>query len=161
MVQKDGVQRTLPAVFDEVQEKIEMQFEDHRTAINENTSEIQALFDYLREIEGKLDALGQKVEHVLLSQQPPAPRHVAVTRMERDIFMVLYMEEAPLSYGEIALKCNMPVSCVPDALTSLSEKGIPFVRTFYGERLFLRIDPKFKELQAKEKIVNLSLESFI
>lgn len=161
MSQKDGVQRTLPAMFEEVRKQIELQIEDHRAAINENTSEIQALFDYLREIEGKIDVLGQRVENLLLSQQPAMPKHVAVTRMERDIFMVLYMEEVPLSYAEIALKCNLPASCVPDGLTSLSEKGIPFARTFYGDKLFVKIDQRFKELQAKEKIVNLSLESFI
>ncbi len=160
-LQKDGVQRTLPGVFQEVRQQIEQQFDDHRAAINENTTEIQAVFDYLREIEGKIDALGQRVEHMLLSEKPAAPKEVAVTTMERDIFMALYMEEVPLSYGEIALKCNIPVSCVPDGLTSLSAKGIPFVRTFYGEKLFVKLDPKFKELQAKENIVNLSLESFI
>lgn len=141
--------------------ELKQQFEEHLCAINENTHEIQALFDYLHEIDQKLDKLAQRVDQIQLSQQPAVSRNFALTQMEKEIFLSLYTEESPLCFQEIAVKTGLPTSLVPDCISALVHKGIPFIRTFYGDKLFLKLDPKFKEIQAKENIVNLSLQNFI
>lgn len=141
--------------------ELKQQFEEHLSAINENTTEIQALFDYLREMDQKLDKLAQRVDSMQLSQPPPLPKTLALTSLERQVFVALYTEESPLSFQEIAVKTGLPASLVPDCVSSLVNKGVPFARTFYGDKLFFKLDLHFKELQAKENIVNLSLESFM
>jgi len=141
--------------------ELRQQFEEHLSAINENTSEIQALFDYLHEIDQKLDKLASRVDQIQLSQQPVASRNFALTQMEKEVFLALYTEESPLCFQEISVKSNLPVSLIPDCLSSLVTKGIPFTRTFYGDKLFFKLDSRFKELQAKENIVNVSLQNFI
>lgn len=141
--------------------ELKQQFEEHLSAINENTTEIQALFDYLHEIDQKLDKLVQRVDSMQLSQPPPLPKTLALTSLERQVFVALYTEESPLSFQEIAVKTGLPASLVPDCISSLVNKGVPFARTFYGDKLFLKLDLRFKELQAKENIINLSLESFM
>ena len=84
-----------------------------------------------------------------------------MNKVERKIFLILYTEEIPLSYKEIAIKAELPLMLVPESISTLINKGIPFKRTLYNNQLFLKLDPEFKELQAKENVVNLSLQSFM
>ncbi len=137
--------------------------EEHLSSINENTSEIQALFDYLQEVELKVDKLSQRLDgaQLTLGQNLARPLIAPLNHTEMKVFLVLYTEEMPLSYNEIAAKASLPLGLVPECLSSLTSKGIPFQRSFYGNQLFLKLDPRFKELQAKENLVNLSLQSFL
>ncbi len=144
-------------------ESIQQQFEEHLTAINETTSEIQALFDYLHQIEIKVDKVVQRLDAMQLSQSQPEAKlgSFSLTQLEKQIFLALYTEETPLSYKEIAIKAQLPESLIPECISALVDKGIPFQRVFYHDRLFLKIESRFKELQAKHNLINVSLESFI
>lgn len=142
-------------------ELIRQELDEHLSAINENTAEIQAVFDYLQELEVKVERLCQRLDQLQLGQEKIMDKPLALTHLEKKVFLALYTEETPLSYQEIAVKCNLPVSLIPDCLSALVSKGIPLQRSFYTEKLFLKIDPKFKELQAKENLLNLSLQSFM
>src|SRR3989338_9672504 len=157
---KNEAARAMQKRLDDFPE-LRQEFEEHFSDINENTTEIQALFDYLREIESKLDMLAQRVDSIQLSQVPLVPKTLALTQIERQLFLALYTEESPLCFQEMATKSGLPASLVPDCISALVNKGVPFARTFYGDKLFLKLDPLFKELQAKENIVNLSLQSFL
>ena len=141
-------------------EDIKQLLEEHLIAINENTAEIQAMFDYLQEIEHKVERLAQRVDQLqLVTEKQAMP--LALTHLEKKVFLALYVEETPLCYQEIAVKTNLPVSLIPECISSLVAKCIPLQRSFYNEKLFLKLDPKFKEMQAKENVVNLSLQSFL
>ena len=142
---------------------IRQALEEHLSAINENTSEIQSLFDYLQELDIKIEKVTHRLDQLQLSQDIPLPKPTVdpLNQIEKKVFLVLYTEETPLSFHEIASKANLPNSIVPECISSLASKGIPFARTFCNEQLFVKIDSTFKELQAKENIINLSLESFM
>lgn len=136
--------------------------EEHLSAINENTSEIQALFDYLNELDQKIDKLSQRMEQAQLGLDKDEKIEVRpLTQLEKKVFLVLYTEEVPLSYKEISGKAEIPLALVPECVSSLVGKGVPFQRSLIQSQLFLRLDPGFKEMQAKENLVNLSLESFM
>ncbi len=143
-------------------ELIKQAFEEHLSAINENTSEIQGLFDYLHEVEMKMDKLTSRLDHLQLSQDSKDTFEIApLTQLERKVFLALYTEDTPLSYQELSIKTELPLSLVPECVSSLVGKGVPFRRSFVNSKLFLSLDPSFKEMQAKENLVNLSLESFL
>jgi hypothetical protein len=138
-------------------------FEEHLGTINQNTTEIQGLFDYLQELEIKIDKISHRMDLAQLNQGQPLekPFVTSLDQTERKVFLLLYTEEIPLSYKEIAQKISLPLSLVPECISSLINKGIPFQRSFFNNQLFLKLDPQFKEMQAKENIVNLSLQSFM
>ena len=143
-------------------ELIKQALEEHLSGINENTSEIQGLFDYVHEVEMKIDKLTSRLDNLQLSQDQKDTFEIApLTQLERKVFLALYTEESPLSYQEISIKTELPLSLVPECVSSLVGKGVPFRRSFVNNTLFLSLDPSFKELQAKENLVNLSLESFL
>lgn len=144
-------------------QKIKHALEEHLSAINENTEEIQSLFDYLNEIELKIDKVSQRLDHFQLSLGQPAEKiHIApLTHFERKIFLVLYTEEMPLSQKEIVDRSGFSSDFVREGISSLIKKGIPLQRSYFNEQIFIRLDPRFKELQAKENLINLSLQSFM
>lgn len=142
---------------------IKRALEEHLTAINENTSEIQALFDYLQEMDIKVEKLSQRLDQLQISQglEVPKPTVLPLNHTEKKVFLALYTEEIPLTYREIAERAKLPLSLVPECISSLTGKGIALSRNFCNGQLFIKINPEFKELQAKEKLINLSLESFM
>ena len=142
---------------------IRKRLDEHLNAINENTAEIQAMFDYLQELEIKVDKLSQRLDQAQLDMGLPRlkPLVTPLNQTERKVFLVLYTEESLLSYPEIAEKTRLSVSVIPECISSLIQKGIPFRRSFFQNQLFVGLDQQFKELQAKENLVNLSLQSFM
>ncbi len=142
---------------------IRKMLEEHLGAINENTAEIQAMFDYLQELEIKVDKLSQRLDQAQLDLGLPRlkPFITPLNHTERKVFLILYTEESLLSYPELAQKANLSISVIPECVSSLIQKGIPFKRSFFENQLFVGLEPQFKELQAKENVVNLSLQSFM
>ncbi len=142
---------------------IRKMLEEHLAAINENTAEIQAMFDYLQEMEIKVDKFSQRLDQAQLDIGLPRLKPVVMplNHTERKVFLVLYTEEPLLTYSEIAQKAAVSVSIIPECVSSLIQKGIPFKRSFFENQLFVGLEPQFKELQAKENLVNLSLQSFM
>src|SRR3989344_753287 len=144
-------------------EKIKQALDEQVAAINDNSSEIQALFDYLREIEVKLDKAVQRLDTMQLTHDEKMGEKRLITplnKMEMKLFLVLYTEEMPMTFIEIAKKAELAFALVPEYISSLVSKGIPLHRTFVNNQLFLKLDTAFKEVQAKENVVNLALTSF-
>ena len=142
---------------------IRKQLEDHLSAINENTSEIQALLDYLQQIETKIEKISQRMDVLQLQDDnlKCKPAVEPLTQIEKKIFLILYTEENPLTFIEISEKTRLVPSLIPDYISSMVHKGVPLQRSSFNNHLFFKLDPKFKEIQAKENIINLSLQSFI
>ena len=58
-------------------EQVKEQFEDHLESINENTNEIQGNFEYLCELDRKIDKLSEQVEqlNMLIRKQQGLDRY--------------------------------------------------------------------------------------
>jgi len=142
---------------------IRKMLEEHLAAINDNTVEVQALFDFLQELEIKVEKVSQRLDQTQLSLGIPKPKtNIApLNQVERKLFLVLYTGESLMTYQEIADKSELSISVIPECISSLIQKGVPFRRSFFENQLFVGLEPGFKELQAKENIVNLSLQSFM
>jgi hypothetical protein len=140
---------------------VRKQLEEHLSAINENTSEIQAMLDYLQIIESKIEIVSQRMDLLQIQETKYKEEVEPLTEVEKKIFLTLYTEQNPLTFQEIAIKAHLLPSLVPDHVSSIVHKGVPLQRSSFNNRLFFKLDPKFKELQAKENLVNLSLQSFM
>jgi len=144
-------------------EKIKQALDEHVASINDNSTEIQALFDYLREIELKLDKVTHRLDQIQLGQDEKQNEKIGIlplNKIETKVFLVLYTEEMALSFAEISKKAELPLALVPEYVSSLVNKGVPLQRSFVNNQLFMKLDQRFKEMQAKENVVNLSLSSF-
>lgn len=144
-------------------EQVRQALEEHLTSINENTTEIQSLFDYLQEMDVKIEKFSERLDALQMSmgQAIEKPCVDPLDHVEKQIFLILYTEQMPISFNEISLKTGISLSTIPDAVSSLISKGVPLLRSKIGAQIFFKLSPSFKEMQAKENLINLSLQSFI
>ncbi len=142
---------------------IKQNLSEHLSAINENTSEIQGVFDYFHELDGKLEKLGQRLDQIQMENgvDKEKPFVAPLDQKEKKIFLALYTEEKPLNSFELSEKAKVPLSIVRDLLSVIIQKGIPIKRSFMNNHTYYQIDSEFKEWQAKEGILNLSLNEFL
>ena len=152
--------------------KIQHQFEEHLQAINENTNEITANYEYIAEIESKLERLSERVDNMQMFLE--SNFNVAVekkadfdvkklNRREQEVFLVIYTleeEKDGVSYGDIAAKLGISEQLAGNYVTSIIEKGVPIIKRYINSKPYLRLDPAFKTLQTKENILQLSLMEF-
>jgi len=131
-------------------EHIRNALEEHLSSINENTTEIQSLFDYLHQLEIKVEKLSQRLDRSQLNEPCAKPQISPLNKTEREVFLALYTEEIPLTIPEIALRVKIPISLARENISSICSKGIPLHRSHFNNQLFLKLAPEFKEMQAKQ-----------
>ena len=152
---------------------IRHEFEDHLQAINENTNEITANYEYICEIENKIDRISERVDNIQMFIE--SNFNVAVvekrndfdvkrlSRREQEVFLVIYTleeEKGGVNYSDIAVKLGISEQLAGNYVTSIIEKGVPIIKRYINSKPYLRLDPAFKTLQTKENILQLSLMEF-
>ena len=145
--------------------RINEEFEDHLDSINENTTEIQANYDYLCEIDNKIEKLGEKLEEIQLILSKMTGKRLEMqnsesyvkplTKAEQQIFLVLYTEEKPISYMELSKKLNLSLTLIREYIYHLIEKGVLVQKTYVKGRPHVILDKKFKDLHAKKNLVKI------
>lgn len=152
--------------------KIKYELEEHLQSINENTNEIAANYEYICEIERKLDKLSERVDNIQMYLESNSDIVIAkqsnfevkrLSRMEQQVFLAIYTleeEKGGLTYADIAKSLNISEHLASNYVTSMIEKGIPILKRYINSKPYLRLDPVFKTLQAKENILQLSLQEF-
>jgi len=163
---RQKIKQTISQIKEEVSfpsSQIKEEIDDHLTAINDNTQEIQSNFAFLLELDSKIDKVSQRLDKIdlLLSEEPQKIEVKPLNYPEKQVFCVLYTEEAPLTYEDIANKTDLSPALIREHISTLIEKGIPLIKSYYQGRPFLKLDPSFKEIQAKENLVNLSLTTYV
>ncbi len=145
----------------EALEDIKEELDEHLGAINENTSEIQSNFEYLSELNSKIERLSQRLDQIqmFLKMKTKEKKYSIspLTPNEKEIFLVLYTSEndALLTYSQIAKKVCLPELLVSEYITSLIAKGLPVHKKFVNNTAVISLDPDFKEVQAKENLIQL------
>ncbi len=151
---------------------INHELEEHLQSINENTNEIAANYEYICELEGKIDKLSARLDKIQMHLEAGSANFIAdrnrfdvkrLNRREQEVFLVIYTleeEKGSLTYGDIAKKLGISEQLAGSYVTSLIEKGVPVIKKYLNLKPYLRLDPEFKTLQAKENILQLSLEEF-
>ena len=152
--------------------KIKHDFEEHLQAINENTNEISANYEYICEIESKLERLSARVDQMQMYLESGSSNFTEkrsdfdvkrLNRREQEVFLVIYTLEEELgsvTYGDIAKRLGISEQLAGSYVTSMIEKGVPIIKRYINSKPHMKLDPEFKTLQAKENILQLSLQEF-
>src|SRR3989338_9446364 len=148
----------------EALESVRKELDEHLEALNENTSEIQTSYECMNEINDKVEKLAERVESIEIFLQQHS-NFVAVersfdikplTQTEKDIFLVIYAledEKGLVSCDQIRKKTGLASYVVNEYLARLVEKGIPLMKKFVNGASYIRLNPEFKRVQAKENIL--------
>ena len=152
--------------------EIRHEIEEHLQSINENTNEIAANYEYICEIENKLDKLSARVDQIQMHLETTPSIEIAkrnnfdvkrLNRREQEVFLVIYTleeEKGSLTYADIAARLDISEQLAANYVTLLIEKGVPIIKRYINSKPYLKLDPVFKTLQTKENILQLSLEEF-
>jgi len=147
--------------------KIKEEFSHHLESINENTNEIQANFEYLTELDARIDKVSSRLEHIEMflkkldesfkiadETQGYAIQPLSVN--EKRIFAIIYSSPKPLPYTDISHALSLPESLIRSYLTNIIEKGIPVIKKYVNGKPVISLDDEFKELQKRQNVVKLS-----
>ena len=141
---------------------VKQEMDDHLSAINENTEEMQDHLIHLEELEQKFEKLQEKIDeiHVMLSRITRDGEY-SLSDSEKKVFMVLYsVEQTPLSYADISMRTGLTELAVKAHIFSMINKGIPILERQIDAQSFFRLDKTFKDLQAKENVLNIKIDNF-
>ncbi len=152
--------------------KIKDEFEDHLTAINENTNELQANHEYMCEIDGKIEKLCQRLENIELflqkksnfkCEEKPSYKIDRLTKREQSVFLVLYTleEKGPVSLKELSRKTSFPDVLISSYIISMIQKGVPIKKKYIANKGYIYLDKRFKSIQAKENILKLDQKTLL
>lgn len=141
---------------------IKEEMADHLESINQNTNEIQSNYEFLCEIDSKIEKLNEKIEEIQMFLFPElaSKKNYAIdqlTEREQEIFLVLYAsEDTTLTFHDIGRKTGLPSSLVKEYVKNLIKKGVPIIKTCSNDQISVSLGPDFKALQAKENIAKIN-----
>ena len=151
--------------------RIKQELEDHLQAINENTNEISANYEYINSIERKIDRIIERIDEIQMSHEVRPAETIfkdnfdvkRLNKREQEVFLVIYTSEeemGSITYRDIAERLRISEQLAGAYVTSLIEKGVPILKKYINSVPFLHLDPEFKTLQTKQNILQLSLQEF-
>ena len=157
----DGViRKQLEGALSSLKEELD----EHRSTINDNTSEIQGSFETINQLSLKMDKLTERLDELtLLIKGKKDLKKFSLSplkKREKEVFRVIYeLNEkfAFLTYEQISRNVGLTKEMVTSAVSSMVSKGIPLIKRFVGRTCLLKLDPVFKEKQAKGNIVGLDV----
>ena len=148
----------------EALKSIKKELDEHLEALNENTSEIQASYGCMNEINDKLEKLAERVEAIEIFLQQHSNFNaiektfdiIPLTKTEQHVFLVIYAledEKGLVSHVDICKKTGLPGYVISEYIARLVEKGIPLMKKYVNNIPYIRLNPEFKRIQAKENIL--------
>lgn len=149
--------------FRKVLEAFREELDDHREAINENTNEIQAGHEYFESLSNKLDKMSSRLDELTMivkgKKDGKAFQFSPLSKREKEVFQALFFlcELAPYAtYREIARRLCISEVLAAQYVTNMIEKGIPILKKYHENKVFLKLEPAFRDLQLKENVVGLN-----
>ena len=143
---------------------IKTELDGHLDAINENTGEIQTSYECVNEVNDKLEKLTERIESIEIFLQQHS-NFTAIektfdikplTKTEQHVFLVIYAledEKGLVSYADIIKKTGLSGYVVSEYIARLIEKGIPLMKKYLNNIPYIKLNPEFKRMQAKENIL--------
>ena len=150
--------------FKEALKSIKNELDEHLDAVNGNTSEIQASYGCINEINDKVEKLTERLESIEIFLQQHSHFNAVeksfevkpLTQKEQYVFLIIYAledEKGLVSYADIIRKTGFPGYIVSEYIARLVEKGIPLMKKYLNNIPYIKLNPEFKRIQAKENIL--------
>ncbi|MBW3002565.1 hypothetical protein KY338_05395 [Candidatus Woesearchaeota archaeon] len=149
--------------FTQILEAAREELDDHRESINENTTEIQTNHEFLMQLDAKIDKLASKIEEISLlvkgSSEEKQFKVKALTKREKEVFQALYglgATKAFITYRELSAHIGISESLIAQYVANIVEKGVPLVKRYSSNRVYINLTQSFREKQAKHCVVGLN-----
>lgn len=150
--------------------EINNELNEHLEVINENTSEIQANYEYISQLDSKITKLNERLDNIQLflrglakadelikeAKSETSYQIQPLTSKEKRLFLVLYTNPSKaFSYKDLVEKLGLPENLVTEYISSMIEKGVPLIKTYLNNRSYYSIDKQFRDYQTKTNILGI------
>ncbi len=141
--------------------QVRQEFSDHLTSINQNTNEIESNYEYLCELDSKIEKLAERIDEISMYMGIKGKAMdydiKPLTRREQEVFIVLYTleDKSSITYAIIARKIALTENLVQTYISNMISKGIPIIKKYTSNVVHLSLDSGFRALQAKENIAGI------
>lgn len=149
-----NINRSLKLSFN----KIKKELDSYLDTINQNTNEIQSNYEFLIELDKKIDNLSERVDELTLMVNPKSVAEsydFDLSIREQEVFLVLYAVNKKMSVNAIARRLGLTVDKVNVYLYNLISKKVPILKELHNNKFFFYIDESFKSLQARQNIIKI------
>jgi DNA-binding MarR family transcriptional regulator len=157
----DGKQdQQLKAAFAKIKEEME----EHLIAINENTDEINTTAARNEELHLKIEKLSERMDELQMMiiqlkgdtiTKKDFSRIVLSTK-EQEVFTLIYAKNGGLiEYKQIARALGYTELDIEKIINSMIIKGIPVIKRYVEEKVYVTLDSEFRNLQAKENLIKI------
>lgn len=147
----------------QVLEAVREELDDHRESINENTTEIQTNHEFLAQLDEKMNKLTARIDELTLlvkgKQEDKNVKVKSLTKREKQVFQAIYKIGAMspfITYRDIAKALSTSEALVAQYVANIVEKGVPVVKRYSSSRVYLNLDKRFREKQAKHCVVGVN-----
>jgi predicted nuclease with TOPRIM domain len=141
---------------------IKNEMDDHLNSINENTNELNSVLDYMKHIEEMISKLGERLDGLEMRMNDAQGirkdfsvlKSIVLDNTEKDIFKLLYESNGNLfDYRRMARHLGLTEEAVKSSAEGMLIKGIPIIKKYFDNKVFLVLDSDFCSLQAKENVI--------
>ncbi|HIH42216.1 TPA: hypothetical protein HA246_01090 [Candidatus Woesearchaeota archaeon] len=151
--------------------EINNELNEHLEVINENTSEIQANYEYTAQLDSKIAKLNERLDNIQLflrglakaddlikeAKSESSYQIQPLTSKEKRLFLVLYTNPTKaFSYKDLVEKLGLPENLVTEYISSMIEKGVPLIKTYLNGKSYYSVDKQFRDHQTKTNILQIT-----
>ena len=149
---------TESTIVKQVLDTMRDELDDHRQTINENTTEIETVFEFLNALEAKLDNVQQLVEKLALSLSLQEPQQLigVLNRREKAVCQALFLlgKTKPwVSCEDLAKHSQISREVLAATLAGLATKNVQVIKKYDHNRAYAQLAPSFREQQAKHNVI--------
>lgn len=138
--------------------KIKEELDSYLDTINQNTNEIQSNYEFLIELDKKIENLSERVDELTMLINPKETMDkydFDLTMREQEVFLVLYAIQKKMSAAAIAKRLGLTIDKVNTYLYNLISKKVPILKEYHNNKIFFYLDDKFRSLQARHSIIKI------
>jgi len=157
----------LKQLFETTLKGIREEFDEHLESINDNTNETQANYEYISNVDKKLNKLIERFDQMeswisrltgVAIKDDEEEIRISLTEQEKKVFLILYTasEKEPVTYEKLAESLGENDFVIRGYVTNILEKGVPVSKHYVDRQVFLSLDNEFKEKQAKHNILGIN-----
>jgi len=149
-------QTTLTSFLSSLKEELN----DHLETINANTTEIQTNYEYLCELDSKIEKLTEKIDEIMLfigmRKELQVNKNIKLTLREQEVFWVLFLHKSGIGVKELGKRLGLTEYLAKNYIESLASKGIIILKKETAGTVFVCLDPSFRAMQERDSVILVS-----
>lgn len=127
--------------------EVREELDEHLDALNQNTSEIATVQEYVSEIDLKIEKLTERIDALqalMLAQTPASKNALKLNSKEQDVLQVLQASGEPMISTEIGKLCGLTPDMAAQTLYCLKQKGVHILAQNMNDQTYYALDLRFK-----------------